>query len=154
MTTFKPGDKVTVTGDDRVWTVQEVWTEQDDTDTRYWIKDATNLRLVVLDSMLTLEASTPLPPEPPIGSSVFVDGVLWLHTGYGEWTARDTASVSGWIYSPWAGIADRVTPVVPLADVLQALEQLEDSLIMKDNDGNLRRPTATEWIKQLFGGAS
>jgi hypothetical protein len=91
----------------------------------------------------------PLPPEPPEGSGVFVDGKAWWRTSSpsdDQWATHETGERHGWRYAQWSEIAYRATPAVPLADVLQAL------VAWSDDDINSRTAhTPSERIERLFG---
>lgn len=74
-------------------------------------------RIPEVDSRLTLVPS--LPSEPPIGSVVYVDGVV-RERFLDRWFSPSGSEAD------WSDIADRATPAVPLADVVQALVEWGD----------------------------
>jgi hypothetical protein len=100
MSELKPGDQVTsplLVGE---WTVvakkEPAW---------YEVYDDKGNGIEMHVGNLTLVAPEP-PPEPPVGSVVFVDGEVWVHARGGVWHMHPLGVGS------WSDIAARAVPAV------------------------------------------
>jgi hypothetical protein len=142
----KPGDRVTsplLVGE---WTVVGRY----DSSSTFWIVRQGSEHLLASDHTLTLVAP-PLPPEPPVGSVVFVDGVAWWRTGEYFWRSQSAGK------SYWSDIAARAVPAVDptnddhlkaagLCRVAEAIDWL--------NAESIASPYYLGRFQARFGGAS
>jgi hypothetical protein len=153
MTELKPGDRVTsplLVGE---WEVDQL--QSPDLPAGWvWVRSGASI-IPEAESRLTLVAP-PLPPEPPVGLVVFVDGVTYVNdtpAASNTWSAHNGGR---WKYTPWSDIAARAVPAVdPTND-----EHLRDAGLCRVEDVArwlARRGIRDQFVLEFrarFGGAS